>query len=102
MERFQYVIDAGERERESYATQQLMRNVLLRDSIFLQLGLPMQSWFVLGFDTQWTGHKPGDIDIIGGPLSWIQTRDFTEALREYRYTCPGFAEQFAAMRVAEA
>ena len=44
-------------------------NPLLLGSVTEPLGLNVLSWYVLGLDTQWTGKKPGDIDILGRRLA---------------------------------
>jgi hypothetical protein len=56
--------------------------------IFWQLGLGQMSWYVLDFDTQWTGRKPGDIDILGGPLLWVHPSEFATALNTARRQRP--------------
>jgi hypothetical protein len=65
-----YIIEADRNVRERHSVRQLFRISLCQEKIFGALEVPFFSWWVLDFDTQWFGRKPGDIDILGGPLAW--------------------------------
>ena len=65
-----HIIHADRQAREDYAVKQIAENPLLLAAVTEPMGLGCFSWYVLGMDTQWTGRKPGDIDILGGKLAW--------------------------------
>ena len=72
-----YIIEADRNVRERHSVRQLFRISLCQEKLFGALGVPFFSWWVLDFDTQWFGRKPGDIDILGGVLSWRDEGVFT-------------------------
>ncbi len=102
----QYIIDIDDQEREAYATRQVMESPVLREQVAGALGLDDFSWYILSLDTQWTGMKPGDIDVLGGRLSWRDPADVLRARqeceRERPDAHPSWFDLLAAKRIAEA
>ena len=81
-----------------------MDNLALHEPVLYPMGLTDFSWYVLEIDMQWTGQKPGDIDILGGPLAWQEPSKFAAALETTRKRFPDshprFQEIYAAREVA--
>jgi hypothetical protein len=100
-----YIIEAFFAVREKHALRQIMRTDVLRELILRQMGLTEFSWVILDFDVQWTHRKPGDVDIIGGPLAWRERecveRAFQELSREYPHWNESLCRQLSTKRAAE-
>jgi hypothetical protein len=100
-----YIIDLDSQERESYAIKQIMRALVLVDHLAPALGLDDFSWYVLEVDTQWTGRKPGDVDILAGHLTWTNPDDIRAAVAHWAAVRPAahpdVQTMLAAKQVAE-
>jgi len=100
-----YIIDEDQ-ERESYAIRRLMRTDVLRSRVFHPMGLGDFSWYLLEWRIHKWHRKPGDVDILGGPLACKDTSEFTIALERHKKAFPDahptIPELLAAKSVAEA
>jgi hypothetical protein len=56
--------------------------------VFEPLRIGEFSWYITDVDTQWTGKKPGDIDIVGGRLTLSQPSDFETTLARFKDQFP--------------
>jgi hypothetical protein len=100
-----YIIEAFSAVREKHALRQIMRTDVLRDPILHEMGVSAFSWIILDFDVQWTHRRPGDIDIVGGALSWQEAdcleSSFDQLSREYPHWNESLRRQVAWQHAAE-
>lgn len=96
-----YIIEEDSPERESVAIHRLLATMPLRAQVFQGV-----SWFIMELRFSTLGlHEAGEIDIIGGRLTFSDPdayrSAYTEEAARWPEAAPGFVEMMATQRFVQ-
>lgn len=102
-----YIIKTAHQQRESHAIRQLLATHILREMLFMPLGLPEFSWYLIEVNNaKLSTSIVGEVDILGGRLSWKDPAAFRAAMSRFQASLPSCThptriEQLTAVSMAQ-
>jgi len=97
----QYIVEQDSQSQESVATRYLVEEPLSRERLLAQLGLSEFCWMILELRLgKLLPDISGEIDILAGPLRWLDPAAFAHAVESERINLPLNSHPSWAVRLA--